>query len=162
MLALSMWQPWAWAVVHLDEGGKEIENRQRRDGRMPLIVRHRGPLLIHASKKQDVAYYEDVAERIAIIIGRRPPPLEELQFGGIIGRAIGVATIQPDGTLWRGPSADRADEFFANVFRANEFADTRWHIPPQWGLVLRERRPLPFIPYKGMQGLFHVPDEVIP
>lgn len=41
--ALSLRQPWAWAVVH---GYKDVENRS-------WSTKHRGPLLIHASKQLD-------------------------------------------------------------------------------------------------------------
>jgi hypothetical protein len=43
MKALTIRQPWAWAVVH---GGKNVESRRRRTA-------YRGPLLIHAAKNAD-------------------------------------------------------------------------------------------------------------
>src|SRR4051794_10687341 len=41
MKALSVQQPWAWAIVH---GGKDVENR-----RTGIVGTYRGPLAIHAS-----------------------------------------------------------------------------------------------------------------
>jgi len=41
--ALTLRQPWAWAVIY---GGKDVENRRRRTA-------YRGPLLIHAGKNAD-------------------------------------------------------------------------------------------------------------
>ena len=41
--ALTIPQPWAWAIIH---GGKDIENRRWRTA-------YRGPLLVHAGKNAD-------------------------------------------------------------------------------------------------------------
>jgi ASCH domain len=41
--ALTLQQPWAWAVIY---GGKDVENRRWRTA-------YRGPLLIHAGKNAD-------------------------------------------------------------------------------------------------------------
>ena len=41
--ALTLRQPWAWAVIH---GGKDVANRRWR-------TTYRGPLLIHAAKNPD-------------------------------------------------------------------------------------------------------------
>jgi hypothetical protein len=43
MKALTVKQPWAWAVIH---GGKDIENRNQR-------INYRGELFIHAGKGED-------------------------------------------------------------------------------------------------------------
>lgn len=45
MKALTVQQPWAWAIVH---GGKDVENRTRN-----LAGSYRGPLAIHSSKTPD-------------------------------------------------------------------------------------------------------------
>ena len=41
MKALTVQQPWAWAIVH---GGKDVENRTQ-------VWKHRGPLAIHAGTR---------------------------------------------------------------------------------------------------------------
>lgn len=41
MKALTVQQPWAWAIIH---GGKDVENRTQ-------LWRHRGPLAIHAGRR---------------------------------------------------------------------------------------------------------------
>lgn len=43
MKALTVKQPWAWAIIH---GGKDIENRSQR-------TNYRGELYIHAGKGED-------------------------------------------------------------------------------------------------------------
>lgn len=42
MKAISLWQPWAWAVLCL---GKDVENRVWR-------TNHRGPLILHAAQRR--------------------------------------------------------------------------------------------------------------
>lgn len=71
--ALSLKQPWAWAVLH----GKDVENRV-------WYTHHRGPFWIHASAGMTRKYYEETKEFIearGILI----PPMGELLLGGIIG-----------------------------------------------------------------------------
>lgn len=74
MKAISIRQPWAWAIIH---AGKDIENRSR-------ATSHRGHLLIHAAKTMTRGEYDSAAD-FMIAIGVRPPPFDELQRGGIIG-----------------------------------------------------------------------------
>jgi hypothetical protein len=82
MKALSIRQPWAWAIIH---AGKDIENRN-------WSTSYRGPILIHAAKGMTLAEYDGfmafVAERFP---GKRLPlhfPLpEEMERGGIVGKA---------------------------------------------------------------------------
>jgi hypothetical protein len=51
--ALTVQQPWAWAIVH---GGKDVENRSRN-----LAGSYRGPVAIHAGKREDEdGYYDDM------------------------------------------------------------------------------------------------------
>lgn len=45
MKAVTVHNPWAWAIIH---GGKDVENRS-------WFTRHRGPLLIHAGKTWSTA-----------------------------------------------------------------------------------------------------------
>lgn len=51
MRALTVKQPWAWAIIH---AGKDVENRTRN-----VAGRYRGPLLIHASLTDDTAGWCD-------------------------------------------------------------------------------------------------------
>lgn len=79
MKALSIRQPWAFAILHL---GKGIENRTR-----PL--RHIGPLAIHAGKQDDPAGYDAIA-RIVRAVGGDPDDVPErgdpmLRHGGFVG-----------------------------------------------------------------------------
>ena len=73
MLALSVKQPWAWAIFH----GKGVENRT-------WATRHRGPLAIHATACSR-AEYEAGAAVIAEITGTNPPSRAELPTGCVVG-----------------------------------------------------------------------------
>src|SRR5262245_6393260 len=74
MKVLTVYQPWAWAIIH---GPKRIENRA-------WDTSYRGPLLIHAAKSRKYVDVEDRAtwpDRYGIDF----PPLNQLAFGAIIG-----------------------------------------------------------------------------
>jgi hypothetical protein len=78
--AISMRQPYAWAITH---GGKDVENRGASARRLfESAVGER--VLIHASKGMTAAEYENAAAFMASI-GVRCPRREALQFGGVIG-----------------------------------------------------------------------------
>lgn len=87
-LALSVRQPWAWAIIH---AGKDIENRSWTNRNAGL--RHRGLTAIHASKGMTRYEYEDAQEFMASI-GVTCPPARDLLRGGIIGtvRVVDVVT----------------------------------------------------------------------
>ena len=73
MKALTIRQPWAYAILHL---GKDIENRSWR-------THYRGPLLIHAGTHRSSSPSEMLAEHM-----RRPPSdesLRDLPRGYIVG-----------------------------------------------------------------------------
>lgn len=164
MLCLSVRQPWAWAILN---AGKRIENRERKDGRMPAMCRYRGPLLIHAAKGCTGLEYQEAAgsmvdaglvEHIdawdfeaerAKAEGRIVVPrLADLARGGIGGACNVVGHVDPSGQVF--------GDFDATTL------DRRWHKAGSYGLVLANVRPLPFVPFKGALGLFDVPDDLVP
>jgi hypothetical protein len=73
--ALSVRQPWAWAIIH---AGKDVENRS-------WFTRHRGPLAIHASQGCTRGQYQAASAEIERISGLKVPPLEELPRGAVVG-----------------------------------------------------------------------------
>ncbi|MBD9390171.1 hypothetical protein IB237_23500 [Agrobacterium sp. AGB01] len=78
-VAISIRQPWAWAIVY---GGKPVENRdwsKRNPG-----LSFRGACCIHASQGMTRAEYEEASEFMASI-GITCPDPSELQIGGIVG-----------------------------------------------------------------------------
>lgn len=77
--ALSVRQPWAWAIIH---AGKDVENRLWRPSHPG--VRFRGPVCIHAARGMTQDEYEE-ARSFMGMFGTACPPAHKLLRGGIIG-----------------------------------------------------------------------------
>ena len=90
---------------------------------------YRGPVLVHAGKKIEMYAYDYVAETISDTI--KIPPPDQLECGGIVG----VTTI---------------------VDCIESFSDSPWHVLGANGFILRESKPLPFMPCKGNLSFFKV------
>ena len=91
MKALSIRQPWAWAIVH---AGKDIENRS-------WSTSYRGPVLIHAAKGMTRDEYESFAGFYRMVTGSTCLPAPSaLNFGGIIGRAEIVDCVRKHFSPW--------------------------------------------------------------
>ena len=123
-LALSIRQPWAWAIIN---AGKDIENRD-------WSTRFRGPVCIHAAKgmtKREFDSFVDLARamnRAGTWPGNAWVPFPaDLAKGGIVGVAEIVDCVEDGPSPW----------FFG-----------------RYGFVLRNARPVPFIPVKGALGFF--------
>jgi hypothetical protein len=129
MRALSLTQPWAWLVVH---GGKDIENRTWN-------TKFRGAFLIHASKGMKPSDY-DAAQRFAESVhgyqfAHDMPLPEQLERGGIIGAANLYTVIHP--------------------LRPTEMPmRLPWHMPEQFGFVLGDVSPVPFVACQGALGFW--------
>lgn len=136
--ALSLRQPWAWAVVH---AGKTIENRRWN-------TRFRGPFLIHAAKAMTREEYEQACDWIDDARGLTiVPSFDDLPRGGIVGRANLVEVVSPQSDL--PPSFRRypdGEGLAGNMWR--------WHMPEQWGFVLANIEPIPFKACRGALGFF--------
>lgn len=141
MMALSIRQPWCFAILHL---GKRLENRT-------WSTRYRGPILIHASKAMTRDEYDEVSFFVQyhypeLAPAGAPdlmlPPFDDLDRGGIVGRANLVDCVRSKQALPFGKSRAWGD----------------MHIVPWWqgpvGFVLDDVQPLPFVPCKGKLGLF--------
>lgn len=122
MKALSIRQPSAWLIVN---GHKDIENRD-------WATSYRGPILVHASKGMTRDEYQDAADtaRAATNGLVKLPPFEELERGGIVGRATITGCVAAHPSPW----------FFG-----------------KFGFVLEARFPLPFQPCRGHLSFFEVP-----
>lgn len=91
MKALSVRQPWAWAIIH---AGKSIENRS-------WWTSFRGRFLIHASKAMTRAEYADACDAFPMI---KWPHRDSLQFGGVIGSVeIVLCATNSDSPWFFGP-----------------------------------------------------------
>lgn len=107
-LALSVRQPWAWAIIF---AGKDIENRSWQAVNHGL--RQRGRIAVHAAKGMTREEYDD-ASSFMRGIGVECPPACDLRRGGIIGsvEVVDVVTksdspwfFGPRGLVLRGPEA---------------------------------------------------------
>ncbi|WP_341743128.1 ASCH domain-containing protein [Azonexus hydrophilus] len=117
-----------WAWLILN-AGKDIENRD-------WPTHFRGRVLIHASKTCTKAEYEDAMDfmtdrQILQGIGMNIPSIKGMDRGGIVGSVEIVDCVTK--------------------------SDSPWFMG-QYGFVLRNLKPMPFIPWKGRLGFFNVPE----
>lgn len=135
MKALSIRQPWAWAILH---AGKDIENRTWRT---PV----RGRILVHAAKSMTAAewgsalgFMHDISIAKPFPAGLALPTMSGLARGALVG-TVEIADCVDDMREARSP----------------------W-FTGDYGFVLRN--PVAFdapIPCRGALGFFDVPDHLI-
>jgi hypothetical protein len=94
-LALSIRQPWAWAIIH---AGKDVENRS------VASLRHMNfhgvdRIAIHAAKGMTRDEYESAADFMASIFVR-VPPARDLLRGGIIGSVALRGVVKESASPW--------------------------------------------------------------
>ncbi len=87
--ALSIRQPWAWAIIH---AGRDVENRS-------WWTAYGGDLLVHASKGVDGEGWRWIRRHTGIIV----PPIDELERGALIGvvRVADVLDNRATRSRWR-------------------------------------------------------------
>lgn len=119
-----------WAWLIL-HGGKDIENRD-------WATRFRGRVLIHASKGMTRDEWSDAWD-FAVGSGASPKAVES---------GVTLHTIERGGIVGSVEIVDCVTE-----------SKSRWFMG-KYGFVLRDPRPMPFIPWKGQLGFFDVPDEI--
>jgi len=125
--ALTVWQPWAWAIVM---GHKPVENRTQR-------THYRGRLGIHAA----LTYDEEANGFMVVEAGVDPVPHEsDLTFGALIGEVTVVDCLT---------DAQYAEQFPDGVW-GTEFA-MAW----KWVLTNPVAYDEP-IPMRGKQGIWIV------
>lgn len=136
MKAISVRQPWAWALLH----GKDVENRSQN-----ILGGYRGLVALHAGQHlADAAAFERVHELAGEAMpqlglpGRRPAT----QLGGVIG-VIDVIGVHPA---------------LSCAGRCSPWADpTGVHIHHD----IKNARPLRrFVECRGRLGLFELPADV--
>jgi hypothetical protein len=93
-LALSVRQPWAWAIIH---GGKDIENRSWQAVNHGLS--QRGRIAVHASQGMTRDEYES-ARSFMRSIGVDCPRPDDLYRGAIIGSVNVVDVVTEHDSPW--------------------------------------------------------------
>lgn len=92
--ALSVRQPWAWAIIH---AGKDIENRSWQAINHGLAKR--GRIAVHAAKgltRDEYAEAYDFMRGIGVIC----PPPAALERGGIIGSVEVIDVVKASDSGW--------------------------------------------------------------
>lgn len=92
-IALSIRQPWAWAILN---AGKDIENRD-------WSTRRRGPIAIHAAKGMTLGEYRaclSTMREIGLPDGVDLPGVDGLERGGIVGMAEIVGCVPRSDSPW--------------------------------------------------------------
>lgn len=151
MKALTVQQPWAWAIVH---GGKDVENRTQAWG-------YRGPLAIHAGQRLSerglASPLVQEATGYASEFGDDPAPY--VARGAILG-VVDLVDVHSSVTCIdaEGAMCSPWAEFQYDEHRAGKPDRRRRDIVH---LVLANPRPLAEpVPCRGALGLWTVPTEV--
>src|SRR5271167_4018591 len=139
------------------ELGKGIENRVEESSTHRALMTYRKAFLLHASAgvgsigdfAEACDFVSDVADELAWVdfrdkyLGIRMHhgiavfyPLHALPRHGIIGRARCVGLIEPNGQPYGAEGREAVERLKQNM---------RWHIRGQWGHILDDVRPLPFV-----------------
>jgi hypothetical protein len=93
-LALSVRQPWAWAIIH---AGKDIENRSWQAVNHGL--KWRGRIAVHAAKGMTRDEYNDGGD-FMLSLGIKCPPAVDLLRGGIIGSVEVIDVVSRSDSPW--------------------------------------------------------------
>ena len=94
-IALSVRQPWAWAIIY---AGKDIENRSAAAVRHGMVARR---ICIHASKGMTQDEYEYDGRFIdKTTSGPKVPRPDKLIRGGIIGIVTVIAVVAEHESPW--------------------------------------------------------------
>lgn len=143
MKALSLKQPWAYAVVHL---GKGYENRDWKPSNPNR--KFRGICLIHASRSDTRADRDDYEHMMWLgghhrgLVDRAKllavPKYDDLPRGGIVGIANVIDSVTDNSIDLRPKNPQR-----------------HWYFGP-FALILNHMKPLPFTPCLGALGFFNL------
>jgi len=146
---ITLWQPWASLIVM---GRKKIETRGWE-------CSYRGRLLIHAAKRMDTA----------LAFCHKPPfnkyvSLANLPYGAIVGEVQLVGMHSISSLRDRIPAIKShhivGDQLILTDSEEYAFGD---YSLGRYGWILEN--PIRYanpIPYKGQQGMFNVPDYLLP
>jgi activating signal cointegrator 1 len=161
MRAISLWQPWASAIA---VGAKRVETRH-------WSTDYRGPLAIHAAKRRvvdELIHYhscwnwQGAMRPLGWTWGNDEHVPYSLPLGAIVAtcrlvdcrptESFSLAELRTP----RRPTGETSDLFDWTEEQMGNFALGRF------GWVLVDIKALPAaIPFKGAQGFFNVPDELV-
>jgi LSD1 subclass zinc finger protein len=148
MKCISLWQPWASLIVI---GAKHYETRH-------WSTSYRGKILIHAAKRWGRDIDQLVVRepfRSALVNGGCRTPWS-LPLGMIVGVADIVECYLCDTRALIGPKGISRPLPSEPELSLGDYTQDRY----AWKLENPRRFPTP-IPYRGLQQIFNVPDEVV-
>jgi hypothetical protein len=142
MKCLSLWQPWA-ALMML--------NKKRNETR-PWYTKYRGPLAIHAAKMwnaelEEICYQDEF--KAALSCGNTVMFKNSLKQTLVFGAIVGIVDVKNCIRI----TAENAPAGVERLF--GDYTPGRYAIVTENARRLREP-----IPYRGMQGMFEVPDDI--
>lgn len=170
MKALSIRQPWAWAILH---AGKRVENREWKAPPRSMIGQ---TFLIHAAQGCTREEWKDAGHFMREVYARVPwagptmlPAIKDLTRGALVGTARLVDVVRVAGFVARphawyssAPIRCRWCDRNAEDLPAECDKTDPWAVPGGLGLILDEVQALPKpIPLKGALGFFNVPDALL-
>lgn len=155
MKALSIRQPWAWAILH---AGKRVENREwkEKSPNMRDAVRLVGTVVaLHTGKTMTRAQYEEGLDTFHAVSRSHPfppgltlPPLKQLPRGVIF------ATARLLGIVSERCAPDRC------CGACRDARESPWFFGP-YGLALGDVKATELVPLNGALGFFDVPDDLV-
>lgn len=93
LIALSVRQPWPWAMFFIPDELKDVENRTRP-------TNYRGPLAIHASQGMTGVEYRAASQFIFERADAWPPMPSVLTYGAIVGVVDLVDVVTESDSRW--------------------------------------------------------------
>lgn len=158
MKAISLWQPWATLIA---SGAKKIETRG-------WATSHRGRIAIHAAKRKVIKELKELAEweeyRAALGVPVKADESEEEEEKAALqkmlelpyGAIVAIATLKE----CRNVADFSRLELFTDRGGWDE-SDLGNYASGRLGWVLTDVCPIEPVPYKGEQGLFDIPNELL-
>lgn len=137
MKAITVRQPWAWAIV---DGHKDVENRTRN-----IAGKYRGPLLIHAGAAWDKTAFDHPV--LARLLAKHLGVTANNYVGSSLPTRCFVGLVTLESVHW--PTAGSCSP---------------WAMPDHFHLVLGEGREFhgdERVPARGALGLWTPPAEVL-
>lgn len=141
MKAISLWQPWAslWC------SSRKIHETRH------WPTAHRGWMAVHAAKRFDQNFERD-DPLYRILLEEFGPAWRDLPRGCIIGAVKIIACRRTEDVVEEYQAQPEPDDFHCGDFYPGRFAWQRGEF-----ILLPQA-----IFYRGMQGLFDIPDDLVP
>jgi hypothetical protein len=144
MRALTVRQPWAWAIIH---GGKDVENRTRN-----IAGDYRGPVAIHVALG-----FAELDEHWKRQIAREVGRLSRAGLPGNERVASHVADPdEPRHHVHRRYGHRGAVIGVVDLYDVGRARQSRWAMGDHWHLCLSNPRPIEPIPARGRLGLWRL------